>query len=186
MSRPSDPLSPALEHLLLRFGEMVRRVGRRHDLAEADVDELIQDVRIRLWHALSTGEKIQAVQASYVYRTAMSSALDLIRRRRARREEELHVTRESGEQVLEPSITRDRPDVRLEQSELAEQVSRAVDAIPPSRRPVVRMYLAGYQREEIAALLGWTEPKTRNLLYRGLADLREELSRLGIGPQAVT
>jgi RNA polymerase sigma-70 factor (ECF subfamily) len=29
--------------------------------------------------------------------------------------------------------------------------------------------------EEIAAYLGWTQDKTRNLLYRGLADLKKRL-----------
>jgi RNA polymerase sigma-70 factor (ECF subfamily) len=43
------------------------------------------------------------------------------------------------------------------------------------------MHLAGYAREEIAQLLGWSEAKTRNLLYRGLADLRERLTARGIG-----
>ena len=34
---------------------------------------------------------------------------------------------------------------------------------------------------EIADLMGWTEAKTRNLLYRGLADLRERLAAEGVG-----
>ena len=43
----------------------------------------------------------------------------------------------------------------------------------------------GYpQGREIAALMGWTEAKTRNLLYRGLADLRQALTVRGIGPRA--
>jgi RNA polymerase sigma-70 factor (ECF subfamily) len=54
--------------------------------------------------------------------------------------------------------------------------------LPESRRAVVRMHLAGYERDEIAELLGWSEPKTRNLLYRGLADLREILESWGIRP----
>jgi len=61
----------------------------------------------------------------------------------------------------------------------------AIDEIPESRRPAVRMYLAGYSREDIAELMGWTEAKTRNLLYRGLADLRELLLARGIGPEAI-
>jgi RNA polymerase sigma-70 factor (ECF subfamily) len=69
--------------------------------------------------------------------------------------------------------------------ELQEAVGKAVDGLIPARRSVVRMYLAGYGREEIADLLGWTEPKTRNLLYRGLADLREVLTDMGIGPEAL-
>ena len=32
-------------------------------------------------------------------------------------------------------------------------------------------------------MMGWTEAKTRNLLYRGLADLRTRLSEMGIGWQ---
>jgi len=59
-------------------------------------------------------------------------------------------------------------------------VARAVDDIVPSRRAVVRMYLGGYAREEIATLMGWSEAKTRNLLYRGLADLRERLVTMGV------
>ena len=43
------------------------------------------------------------------------------------------------------------------------------------------MYLAGYSGEEVAQVMGWTEAKTRNLLYRGLADLRERLKEVGIG-----
>ena len=71
----------------------------------------------------------------------------------------------------------------MDGAELAEQIGEAVGRLPDSRRSVVRMYLAGYGREEIADLLGWTEPKTRNLLYRGLADLRERLTSMGIGPE---
>ena len=41
------------------------------------------------------------------------------------------------------------------------------------------MYLAGYPREEIAQLMGSTQGKTRNLLYRGLADVRARLTDLG-------
>ena len=53
------------------------------------------------------------------------------------------------------------------------------------RRAVVRMYLDGYGSGEIGALLGWTEAKARNLVYRGLADLREALSRRGVGPEGM-
>jgi len=183
MATPPDRLSPALERLLLRFGEMVRRVGRRHRLAEADVDEVLQEVRVRLWRALGSGEKIAAAPASYVYRTAVSAALDLIRRRRARREEAIDVSRTSGEAIL--GEVREGPDGVVEGAELARQVATAVDELAESRRPVVRMYLAGYRLAEIADLLGWTEGKTRNLLYRGLADLRERLTAMGIGPGAL-
>jgi RNA polymerase sigma-70 factor (ECF subfamily) len=65
-------------------------------------------------------------------------------------------------------------------------VHRAVGLLSESRRAVVRMHLAGYERHEIADLLGWTEPKTRNLLYRGLSDLRQILESWGIRPGGTT
>ena len=38
----------------------------------------------------------------------------------------------------------------------------------------------GHSREEIARTLGWSESKVRNLLYRGLADVRERLLAEGV------
>ena len=154
---------------------MVRNVGWRHRLSDEDVDEVVQQVRIRLWHAHGDSEQIRRAPASYIYRTAVTAALDLIRRRRAQREDMMVPIDDEKEQA---TLT---PERNLESNELAEQVARAIDTLPDSRRPVVRMYLAGYPREEISNLLGWSEAKTRNLLYRGLADLRGTLTAQGIG-----
>jgi RNA polymerase sigma-70 factor (ECF subfamily) len=180
--RPSDKVSPALDAVLVRFAERVRYIGVRHGLTGSDVEDLLQEVRLRLWKALESGEKILGAPASYVHRTAVSAALDVLRRRRARRETPARLSRPSGLATLGQSPAADR---LLEQVELQEQVGRAVEQLIPARRSVLKMYLAGYGREEIADLLGWTEPKTRNLLYRGLADLREKLTAMGIGPEAL-
>lgn len=156
---------------------MVRSVGWRHRLSDTDIDEMMQQVRIRLWRAQGESERISRAPASYVYRTAVSAALDMMRRRRAQRVEQTVSIEDPG--VAVPAAV--SPERDLEFSELAAQVARAIASIPASRRPVVRMHLAGYPREEIAGLLGWTEAKTRNLLYRGLTDLRARLTTQGIG-----
>jgi RNA polymerase sigma factor (sigma-70 family) len=173
-------LSLTVEAVVSRFGSMVRQVGRRYRLDESDLDEVMQEVRIRLWRAQGTSEQIGEVSTSYVYRTASSAALDVIRRRRSRRAEHHQSLDDEGAAVAlaEPALG---PHGELEGSEVAEQVARAIETIPASRRPAVKMYLTGYPREEIAELMGWTEGKTRNLLYRGLADLRERLTGMGVG-----
>ena len=177
--------SSALERIIVRFGRMLRSIGRRRGLGDADVDELTQEVRVRLWRALGEGEKLQQVQTSYVYRAATSAALDIIRRRRARAEDSLDLDRDASESVSLATAASDRPDTALEQQELGERIDRAVDELAFPRDVVVRLHLSGYDRFEIAGLLGWTEPKVRNLLYRGLDDLRSLLLRQGIGPQRV-
>lgn len=151
----------------------------RYRFAGADADELIQEVRIRLWRAHGAQDKaheqIAAIPASYLHRTALSAAIDLLRRR-ARRADRM-VSLEDEPQGL-PETT--GADDEFAGTELAEQVERALETIQPSRRPVVRMHLLGHSREEIARVLGWSEAKTRNLLYRGLADLRERLLAQGV------
>jgi RNA polymerase sigma-70 factor (ECF subfamily) len=175
-----DTLSSALEGIVKGFDALVRRAARRYRLADADVDEVMQEVRIRLWNASAASghgsEPFERFSASYVYRVAATAAIDILRRRRARREE-LAVPLDQAEKR---ASTAPDPSRAVEQSELGEQVSRAIEEITPSRRPVVRMYLAGYSREEVAALMGWSEAKTRNLLYRGLSDLRERLAKMGV------
>ena len=56
MSRPSDQVSPALEAMVARFAERVRYIGVQHGLAGSDVEDLVQEVRLRLWKALESGE----------------------------------------------------------------------------------------------------------------------------------
>ena len=177
-----DRLSPALEQVVTRYAEMVRGVGRRHGLSESDIDELLQDVRVRLWRAQSDSAGVSAVTASYVYRAAANAALDLIRRRRRKRESVRDLRRASQETLLPESPG---PHEAVEDGELAERVMQAVQKLSESRRLVVRMHLSGLSREEIARTLGWTEGKTRNLLYRGLGDLRALLAADGIGPEKI-
>ena len=174
----SDELSTALEAVIARFATMVRSVGARHRLSERDLDEVLQEVRIRLWRADPQGEQIGSIGASYVYRTAVSAALDLLRRRRAYAADSTDSVDLHSDRLAAPQ----HASADAEMRELSDRILDAVNTLHASRRPVVRMYLSGYEREEIAELLGWTEAKTRNLLYRGLADLRRKLAEMGIAP----
>jgi RNA polymerase sigma-70 factor (ECF subfamily) len=155
---------------------MVRGVGMRHGLSEADLEDVVQDVRIRLWRSCTTSEQIERLGTSYVYRAATTAALDLLRRRRARGGARTEPVDEHSEQLASAAVASDETEMH----ELEGQVLAALESIPLARRTVVRMYLSGYDREEIGELLGWSEAKTRNLLYRGLADLRERLTATGV------
>ena len=190
--RPSIPgqLSAGLEAAIVRFGALVRQVAWRHQLDGDDLDEVLQDVRLRLWRARGDTEQLASVSASYVYRTAASAALDLIRRRRRPREVRLALSGAQGDadatvdNVASGSVQHGNPEASLDAGELGRAVTAAIERIPLSRRGVVRMYLMGHPPMEIGNLMGWTEPKTRNLLYRGLADLRAQLTAMGYNPGA--
>ena len=49
-----------------------------------------------------------------------------------------------------------------------------------SRKKAVKLYLLNLTIEEISILLNWSKDKARNLLYRGLADLKHMLRKKGI------
>ena len=167
-----------LDQLLSRYGEAALRAGAAHGLSGDDLDEVLQEVRIRVWRAGRAAAAIETLTSSYVYRAAASAAIDMLRRRRARREE-----RTEGEAQLDalaaPVMA---PDDAVISAETMRAIDSALGEIAGNRRAVVRMYLKGYAREEIAELLGWSEAKTRNLLYRGLEDLRHRLIARGIRP----
>jgi RNA polymerase sigma factor (sigma-70 family) len=178
----TDSVSRALEALLERFAAMVRAVGRRHGLTEADVDEAIQEVRIRLWRARPDGASLASLPTSYVYQAARSAVLDLVRARRSRDARSI-----SLDDATEASLlSGDQTDHAARRNDVADHIVRAVAELPEARRVAVRLYLGGYEREEIARMLGWSEAKTRNLLYRGLADVKARLAREGIAPEART
>jgi RNA polymerase sigma factor (sigma-70 family) len=177
----AEATSAALERVMTRFGRMLRSVGLRRGMSEQELDELTQEVRVRLWRALPGSERIERVQSSYVYQAALSAALDMVRRSR-REVGMLSLERMTAPGNADTAHAGATPDTALERRELGESIDRAIEELDRPRGVVVRLHLSGYDRFEIARLLGWTEPKVRNLIYRGLADLRARLARQGITP----
>ncbi len=176
MTSQRDSISDELESLVSRFARFAGRIAHDRGLPHEDIDELLQDLRVRFWRAQKEGHL--DLSANYVRRAAISAALDIIRRRRVDRNVSLDDS-EGGAPPLAAATA--GPAELLDQSELAQRVTSAVSGLAPARRAAVRMYLDGYRREEIAELMKWSDAKTRNLLYRGLADLRAVLLAQGIG-----
>lgn len=54
----------ALERLMARFTSLARRAARARGLSVGEVDEIRQDVRIRLWKAHPHSENIERLGAS--------------------------------------------------------------------------------------------------------------------------
>jgi RNA polymerase sigma factor (sigma-70 family) len=175
-----------LDGVVTRFGRLLHFVARRHGLAPEDVEDVVQEVRVRLWRARPESETIAGLGVSYVYRTAMSAALEVVRRKRGSGPGMSLSDDRDGQDDSGGAATAASPDagpeLALARSELAQTVSEAVRELPDARRTAVRLYLVGYSRGEIAHMVGWSEAKTRNLIYRGLADLRAALRRRGVGP----
>jgi RNA polymerase sigma-70 factor (ECF subfamily) len=184
MSGLSDGVSSALDALLGRFRGMVLQVGARHRLSADEVDDVLQEIRIRLWRAHGTGERIGGVSASYLYRTALTAALGVIRRRRRGLTSVPEEVLDTVDSVQAAPSQPASPAQHVEMSELAQVIDRTIAQLAPDRQAAVRLHLAGYDRRETADLMHWSEGRTRNLLSRGLADLRLRLLQQGITAEA--
>jgi RNA polymerase sigma-70 factor (ECF subfamily) len=140
-----------------------------------DVDDLMQELRLRLWKAMEREKEIER-PASYLMQAAVRVMIDAQRRAAVRRPEggfvELapEMASSSDSAQAQPS-----PEREAERHESLDRLRAALASLAPDRARMVRLYLQGFGSTDIAHLTGWTEPRCRNLLYRGLADLKNEL-----------
>jgi RNA polymerase sigma factor (sigma-70 family) len=189
-SRPpgaADGPSSANAHLLAlldRYGDFLRRTIVRMCPPSLGLsfDDIEQDARVRLWQALRD-EKDILYPGSYIYKVAVSATIKAIRRAKARREERLVDGEEYSGSEADASFHQDRsvsPEVLAEHHELIRHVEAALGRLAENRRLAVELHLRELTSVEIADLVGWSEPKARNLVYRGLRDLRRHLRAAGI------
>lgn len=144
-------------------------------------DEIEQEARVRLWQALRRERNI-ADPASYLYRIAATATIDAVRRIKTRRESPLSVVEdlEEGPPGLRSVESADSPERVAAGKEIGRSIHDALATLPEKRRRAVGLYLQGFTSQEIGALLGWSEPKARNLVYRGLKELRQQLEKHGL------
>lgn len=149
----------------------MRAAGAKHGIGDDELTALFQEVRIRLWRAHPDSEEIGRLPTSYVYRTATTAALDLVRKRRRNEHREPPIDSAPTAAL----VSRTSADEDVLASDLGAAITRELGNMVEARSVVVRMHLSGYGREEMTSLLGWSDAKVRNLLYRGMQDLRERL-----------
>lgn len=173
---------PQFDAVLKAYGRLLREAVVRHcpkdlGIQFADVE---QEARLRLWRALQS-ERVITDLASYIYRIAVNTAIDALRQVKARREEQLRLAETGEGRVESPAINPDQsPDRLAERQRLWREIEAGLASISENRRRAVEFHLQGLSSQEIADLLAWSEPKARNLIYRGLRELRERLSAKGI------
>lgn len=173
------------ERLLQRYSALLRGIIAQHCPRHLGVEatDVEQEARLRLWRALER-EKELTDPASYIYRIAVTTTIDAVRRVLARREDQLRTEATDDDEATNVlTIATDpshAPDVVTERRELMDRIAAAVQSLPENRRRAVELHLQGLSLAEIAELLEWTEAKVRNLVYRGLEDLRDALRREGI------
>ena len=162
--------------------DLARAVGRlcpRWLLS--DRDDLVQAATMRVMQAMErsrfTGEGNPQLSSSYIYKAAYSALVDEIRRVRRRGETDL------DDSPAEPAAASGADPERTAASrEIGAGVEDCLTRLVQDRRLAVTLYLQGHTVPESARVLGWAAKRTENLVYRGLADLRDCLRSKGLQP----
>ncbi len=159
------------EELLGRFGHFIRVHICKFNLHRygIDPDDIAQEVKIKIWKLLHD-EKNISNYASYIRKIVDSSVIDQLRK--FRREEGIYEL-EKRKKVAEQELSYNLEVARFKN--LEDIIGREVETLIHTRRQVVKLYLLNLSIPEIASYLNWSVDKTRNLLYRGLSDLKKKL-----------
>jgi RNA polymerase sigma-70 factor (ECF subfamily) len=169
--RPPDR-EERLERIIREYSKVIRgavaRVAGGRHLADRVVDDVEQEVRIALWKRLQGEQPIEHT-SSYVFKAARREAIRALRREAARRSMD---PPEGWERIEDPAAG---PLDALQNRALGERIETALGRLAPDRRRAVRARLVGLEYDEIERLTGWPYDRTRNLVSRGLADLRKLL-----------
>jgi RNA polymerase sigma-70 factor (ECF subfamily) len=187
-----------------RHAEQARYAGWAHRLATGDADalqELFQELYDPLWRSVMrmVGDEALArdfAQESFIriwdrrdaldpslslkallYRTVRNLALNALRDDQTRRV----LLRDSGSafRAVVPSAPVSA-EAQISVRELAEQLQRCINELPPRQREALRLSrFDGLSHEEISQVMGCAPRTVNNHLVRALEQLRNRLAELG-------
>jgi RNA polymerase sigma factor (sigma-70 family) len=169
--------SRALADLLDSYIPLIRRAAARAAARRAAPfqDDIVQVVTTAVWRQLERGQRIEQ-PASYVYKAVVRETVRALRREQERGDVPIETA--SADAIADQVDTH----AALESRELGETIEMCVGALARDRARAVRGHLAGFDVAELMALYGWTYQRARNLIARGMADLRLALRARGVEP----
>lgn len=175
MSSKADKIKE-FDIVINKFTSFIKGNIQKFNLSKEgiDPDDVFQEVRIKIWKLLNDEKKV-VNYSSYIKKIVDSSVIDHIRKMRRERGlilQQKHTTISEWKSTYEIDSMNDKNLKRV--------VNETVESLLESRRKVVKLYLLNLKIEEIATLFCWSRDKTRNLLYRGLSDLKKALKKKDI------
>lgn len=142
-------------------------------------DDLVQTALLKILELRQRSEQRQDLSPFYLKRVAYSALVDEIRRLERKRETPLE--EEDGE-PLPLASSMPGPDRLQAGREIGEGIRDCLGTLLRQRQLAVTLYLQDVSVVDAARLLGWDLKQTRNLVYRGLGDLRQCLKAKGLHP----
>jgi len=158
---------------------IVSRVGRSLGLTRDSFlvrEDVAQEVRLELWKQVARGQTIE-FPATYIYKATIRETLRAVRRQNNR--DTVSIEGDGGADHVVDAVD---PFHALAAKEQFREIILAIRCLTPDRQSAVRAHLVGFAFNEIMSQFGWSYQRTRNLIARGMADLRKSLNDKGEAP----
>jgi len=140
------------------------RITRDKDLAA----DAVQEALLKAWHRRDDFRG-EAALDSWIHRIALNSAIDLIRRRKTRAEDEL----DPDGALTEPSAA---PDSEYVQQALEKDLTVAMQRLSMKERQTFLLkHIEGWKLDEIAESLQTSTNNVKSILFRAVRKLRVDL-----------
>jgi len=154
-------------HSPVVLGLLIRILGRR-----SEAEETLQEVFLQVWRQAGRYEPGRSTPRGWILVLARSRALDQLRSREARQRRETELSAASAARQEHPVGTRG-----LEESERREQVSSALEVLPPEQRRCIELaFFEGLTQTQIASRLEAPLGTVKSRIHLGMSKLRQVLS----------
>jgi RNA polymerase sigma-70 factor, ECF subfamily len=159
-----DAFQTLLNERGVRWYNACLRITRDKDLAA----DAVQEALLKAWHRRDDFRGDAALD-TWIHRIALNAAIDLVRRRKTRAEDELDV--DSG--LAEPSAS---PDSEYTQHALERDLTVAMQRLSAKERQTFLLkHIEGWKLEEIAETLQTSTNNVKSILFRAIRKLRVDL-----------
>jgi len=158
----------AVAELYDRFGSLVYKVARQFLPSQAEAEDAVQEVFVRLWQTADRYDPRRAKLVTWVMLIARRHLIDRIRRSAVRP----GTSAFEGELAC-PAID-NVPDRQSQVDERSAKLRRRIAELPELQRVVIeRAYLQGYTLREVSEQLNAPLGTVKSALSRGLERLRD-------------
>jgi RNA polymerase sigma-70 factor, ECF subfamily len=173
----------AFDALVRQYDHAVLRLALHLTGSEQDAEDIHQEAFLKAYRYLGNF-RFECSFYTWIYRIVTNLCLDLLRRRKSRREDQAVMIDSSGEEMdLLSNVSDERasanPDRELSRKFLGERILSALDQLTPRERMVFELkHYQGLRLRTIGEMLNTTEETAKNTLFRATRKLRASLAQV--------
>jgi RNA polymerase sigma-70 factor (ECF subfamily) len=171
----------AFDVLVRQYDQAVLRLALHLTGSEQDAQDIHQEAFLKAYRHIGSF-RFECSFYTWIYRIVTNLCLDLLRRRKTRREDPAIIIDAAGEEHDSMvNVTDDRamanPARELDRKILAEQIQMALATLTPRERTVFELkHYHGLRLRTIGEMLNTTEETAKNTLFRATRKLRTQLT----------